>query len=67
MTCSDIAEVYLVQFWDLQVEFGPRNGLHKNRKSISYSKFHSRELKPPGVLLAGNSKFKDAVLYQVRI
>ena len=37
-SCSDIAEVYLVQFWDPQVEFGPRYGLLKNCKSHSYSK-----------------------------
>ena len=36
-SCSAIAEVYLVQFWDPQVEFGPRYGLLKNHKSHSYS------------------------------
>ena len=58
-SCSDIAEVYLVQFWELQVEFELRYGLRKNRKSNSYSKFPSRKPKPPGVLLAGKFKLQN--------
>ena len=36
-SCSVIAEVYLVQFWESQVVLEPRYGLLKNCKSHSYS------------------------------
>ena len=37
-SCSDIAEYYLVRFWDPQVEIGLTYGLCKSHKSDSYSK-----------------------------
>ena len=71
-SCSAIAEVYLVQFWDPQVEFGPRYGLLKNCKSHSYSEIWIREVKWPGNEMGKlypriefwreNMKFRDTVM-----